>query len=697
MEFNELAEYFDKIQRTSSRLEMIDILSDMFKAIANLPDSDNNLRCAVYFTQGRINSEISIEPKLGVAEKQLIGLLSEKVAKSLPDIRKIVKMTGDIGEAAQGLIEQHDKLGSGLRMFITAGKKEGQNESEAVPQSPSKEVQSKKEQPDVDKEPKKSTKQFDLFSFTSGAAETQTPEAKNKKDEIENKKGPKTKVESSEPKKEKSNGIKQAVKPQDDYIRRSGSISIYDVHRELEKISKVSGANSTRDKSSLILGIMSKITPVAVKYLFNIINGTLRTGVSSMSIIDGLALAFTDSKDKRDEIEMAYYLMPDLGEVAVILKNEGLEGLAKLGISIGIPIKMMLASRVPYKEIPEKMGIPFYAEYKYDGERVQVHKKGAKITLFSRHLRNISDMYPDVIEAVSTQINVEDIVFEGEIVAMDSFYEKMLPFQVVSVRRRKYNVEEMVKKVKVTLFAFDLLYMNKGQDSSDAIMVMNMPLEERRKILKDTIKNTEQLRVSEGKYIHSLQEMVDYFKQAREDGAEGIMNKSIAENSLYRPGNRGFLWIKLKGLEGGKLLDTIDVVIIGGTYGQGKRAGMLSGILCAVYNQETDKFESLTNLGTGFDEETLTTLTKQLLEMKLEKKPKNILSNDQPDIWVPPEIIMEIAGDEITISQVYMAGADYNNGQGFSVRFPVFQRFRDDKGIKEITSSLEIKQMFDSQ
>ena len=240
---------------------MIDILSDMFKAIANLPDCDNNLRCAVYFTQGRINSEISIEPKLGVAEKQLIGLLSEKVAKSLPDIRKMVKMTGDIGEAAQSLIEQHDKLGSGLRMFITAGKKEGQNESEAVPQSPSKEVQSKKEQPDVDKEPKKSTKQFDLFSFTSGAAETQTPEAKNKKDEIENKKGPQTKVESSEPKKEKSNGIKQAVKPQDDYVRRSGSISIYDVHRELEKISKVSGANSTRDKSSLILGIMSKITP----------------------------------------------------------------------------------------------------------------------------------------------------------------------------------------------------------------------------------------------------------------------------------------------------------------------------------------------------------------------------------------------------------------------------------------------------
>ena len=387
--------------------------------------------------------------------------------------------------------------------------------------------------------------------------------------------------------------------------------------------------------------------------------------------------------------------MPDLGEVAVILKNEGLEGLAKLGISIGIPIKMMLASRVPYKEIPEKMGIPFYAEYKYDGERVQVHKKGAKITLFSRHLRNISDMYPDVIEAVSTQINVEDIVFEGEIVAMDSFYEKMLPFQVVSVRRRKYNVEEMVKKVKVTLFAFDLLYMNKGQDSSDAIMVMNMPLEERRKILKDTIKNTEQLRVSEGKYIHSLQEMVDYFKQAREDGAEGIMNKSIAENSLYRPGNRGFLWIKLKGLKWKTTRYHIDVVIIGGT--RRKRAGMLSGILCAVYNQETDKFESLTNLGTGFDEETLTTLTKQLLEMKLEKKPKNILSNDQPDIWVPPEIIMEIAGDEITISQVYMAGADYNNGQGFSVRFPVFQRFRDDKGIKEITSSLEIKQMFDSQ
>mgnify|MGYP005849504985 CR=1 FL=1 len=474
-------------------------------------------------------------------------------------------------------------------------------------------------------------------------------------------------------------------------------ISINEIHKELDKISKISGENSTRDKSNLILGLINKLDSVAVKYLFNIINGTLRTGVSSMTIIDGLAVAFTEKKELREVIERGYYLYPDLGEIAVILKNKGIQGIREMKITIGIPIKMMLASRVSYKEIPKKMGIPFYAEYKYDGERVQVHKKGSKITLFSRHLKNISEMYPDVIDTVSKQIPLEEIVFEGEIVAMDAFYEKMLPFQMVSLRRRKYNVEEMVKKVKVTLFAFDLLYFNKSSDPSTAVMVMDLALEQRRKYLKELIKESEQLRISDGKYIHSLEEMVEYFKKSREEGAEGIMNKSLAPEARYCPGNRGFYWIKLKGLEAGKLMDTLDVVIIGASFGQGKRAGKLSGILCAVYNEETEKFESLTNLGSGFDEETLEMLTVKLLKMKLDKKPTNVESKDAPDIWVTPEIIIEISCDEITLSQTAIAGASLNNGQGFSLRFPVFQRFREDKGVKEITTSVEIKQFYESQ
>ncbi len=701
MDFNMLAGYFEQIKNTSSRLEMIDILATLFKRIAAYPNSDENLRCAVYFTQGRINSEISEEPKLGVAEKQLINLLAEKVDKKVEDVRQVVKKKGDVGVAAQELIELSKKKGIGLGSFFASTDHEIRDSKHAPESNPSLESHPKSELGINEQEPKRiipknsqdnknqkpvSHKKKDLLSFA--------PDSSNQVEKEIN--HPKATTEHSEMIQSNIPQNLNVEKQQALVMEKGISLTIHEVHKELDKISKISGANSTRDKSKLILGLMNKLQPVAVKYLFNIINGTLRTGASSMTIIDGLTVAFTDKKELREEVETAYYILPDLGEIAVRLKNNGIQGLKTLNIMFGIPIKMMLASRVPYKEIPEKLGIPFYAEYKYDGERVQVHKKGNRIVLFSRHLKNISEMYPDVIETVLTQLNVEEIVFEGEIVAMDAFYEKMLPFQVVSLRRRKYNVEEMVKKVKVTLFSFDLLYFNKTSDPSTAVMVMNLPLEDRRTYLRELIKESDQLRISNGKYINSLEEMVEYFKKAREDGAEGIMNKSLAKEACYCPGNRGFYWIKLKGLEAGKLMDTLDVVIIGASYGQGKRAGKLSGILCAIYNPDTDKFESLTNLGSGFDEQTLDSLTERLLKIKVDKKPVNVESKDEPDIWVNPEIIIEIAGDEITISQIATAGATINNGQGFSVRFPVFQRFREDKDIKDITTCYEIKQFYDS-
>jgi DNA ligase-1 len=762
MDFNMLADFFEKIKNTASRLEMIDILAKLFKTIASYPNSDENLRCAVYFTQGRINSEISEDPKLGVAEKQLINLLAEKVDKKAEDIKQVVKKKGDVGIAAQELIEIALKKGIGLGSYVVSPKLEEKSsedkssedkpsegktledkssedkpsEGKTLEDKPSEDKPSKgkvpEDKPSEDKPSecktselkpleKKSTSDFGLSKHNDESKhknneyiEKECPIPNEKKIKKQTKKdlfGFASSQHNSEnqinKRPVKDNGNHEPEKSltvQEDTIQKlqvsnfgkGSGLTIYDVYKELDKISKISGANSTRDKSKLILGLVNKLTPIAVKYLFNIINGTLRTGASSMTIIDGLTVAFTNNKELRDQVERAYFMLPDLGQIAVLLKNGGIEGLKQLNVQIGIPIKMMLASRVPYKEIPEKLGIPFYAEYKYDGERVQVHKKGKYISLFSRHLKNISDMYPDVIEAVSNQVQIEEIVFEGEIVAMDTFYEKMLPFQVVSLRRRKYDVEEMVKKVKVTLFSFDLLYFNKTSDPKTAVMVMDFPLEDRRRYLKEIIKESEQLRISNGKYINSLEEMVEYFKKAREDGAEGIMNKSLAKDARYCPGNRGFYWIKLKGLEAGKLTDTLDVVIIGASYGQGKRAGKLSGILCAVYNPETDKFESLTNLGSGFDEPTLDMLTDRLLKIKVDKKPINVEAKDEPDIWVNPEIIIEIAGDEITVSQVATAGASINNGQGFSVRFPVFQRFREDKDVKEITTSLEVKQIYDS-
>jgi DNA ligase-1 len=191
--------------------------------------------------------------------------------------------------------------------------------------------------------------------------------------------------------------------------------------------------------------------------------------------------------------------------------------------------------------------------------------------------------------------------------------------------------------------------------------------------------------------------MIAFFNEARNMGAEGIMNKAIGPDSKYQAGNRGFSWIKLKGLEGAKMTDTIDVVIIGASWGKGRHKGTLSTLFTAIFNQETQKFEFFTRIGSGFSDQDIENLTKKLKELEIVKPPKEVLCKDMPDLWVRPEIIMEIMGDELTISNKSDAGATFDNPNGYSLRFPVFQRFREDKSITQITSTAEIMEFYDSQ
>ena len=222
------------------------------------------------------------------------------------------------------------------------------------------------------------------------------------------------------------------------------SLEISELYLALQKIALSEGAGSQDVKLGILRGLMRKCSPLENKYLLRIITSTLRVGVSTLSIIDGLALGFTGNKESRNIIEMAYNLHPDLGDVTIILAEKGIAEVEKIGITYGIPIRMMLASRVPYGEIIEKLGSPLIAEYKLDGERLQIHKQGQKIRLFSRRLLEISEQYPDVCKTITENIQVNNVIIEGEVVAMDSFYEKMLPFQVLSKRRRKYDVEDVM-------------------------------------------------------------------------------------------------------------------------------------------------------------------------------------------------------------------------------------------------------------
>ena len=461
------------------------------------------------------------------------------------------------------------------------------------------------------------------------------------------------------------------------------SLEISDLYSELMKIAITEGPGSHDIKLGILRGLMGKFSPLENKYLLRIITSTLRVGVSTITIIDGLALGFTGSKENKDVIERAFNLHPDLGDVTRILAEKGINDVKKIEILYGTPIRMMLASRVPYPEIITRLGAPFTAEFKLDGERLQIHKQDGTVLLFSRRLLDISSQYPDVCEIIKQNVKIDNAIIEGEVVAMDPFYEKMLPFQVLSKRRRVHDIENISKEVPVCVFLFDLL-MYKNESYIDK------PFPDRRKKLEEIIVERDELRLVKSNSIESTNELLDFFSHARKEGTEGIMAKSLKENSVYQAGNRGFLWIKLKGLEGGKLKDSVDVVLVGAFYGRGRRKGVYGTYIGAVYDQENDTFEAFTRVASGLTDDIMETLMKDMKQYEISTKPKYVLCDDKPDVWFKPEIVIEIIGDEITVSEKF-------SSLGYSLRFPVFQRLRPEKGPKDITSVQEINDLYKTQ
>ncbi len=478
-------------------------------------------------------------------------------------------------------------------------------------------------------------------------------------------------------------------KAQSTLFSAPAGLQLADIYNKLEEITKKSGPGSMDRKVQMLGGLFARATPLEARYLARIVNVTIRLGVADMTIIAALAEAYAGGRQNKEPVERAYNLYPDLGHIAEVLYDYGLDGVKDFQPTVGVPIRMMLASRMNFNEILPKLGGECLSEYKLDGERLQVHKNGKTVQLFSRKLIDISPQYPDVCEDVVKGIKGEQVIFEGEVVAMDHFYEKMLPFQVVSRRRRKFEIAKMREEVPVALFAFDLLFYN-------GTSYIDRPLPERRAKLGEILVPSDSLRHVIGKAIKNTDDLVSFFKEARAAGTEGIMNKAIGPDSVYQAGNRGFLWIKLKGLETAKMADTLDTVIIGAYHGQGRRAGVFGAFLVATLNEDTNQFESFTKVATGFDDPQLLDMQKRLSPLESKTKPKDVVHTaDAPDIWIEPKIIIEIAGDEITISPIFECARQLTElDQGYSVRFPVFQRIREDKDPSQITTSQEIMDIY---
>ena len=469
------------------------------------------------------------------------------------------------------------------------------------------------------------------------------------------------------------------------------TITLERVYDTLLKISKLEGKGSQDMKIKYISSLLNDATPIESKFILKILLGTLRLGIAENTVMDALAIAFTNKKENRGLVENAYNVSSDLGLVSEILSQEGIEGILKFKVSMFSPIRPMLADRVKSEqEALKRIENEFAAEYKLDGERAQIHKKNNKIILFSRSLENITEYYPDVVEKISESINADEGIFEAEIVAINENTGDFLPFQELMHRRRKYKLEKAVSDYPITVNFFDVLYFN-GNNCLDE------PYQERRKKLKSIIKENSFAKLIPMSIVKNEDDISDIIENSINSGCEGLMLKVLT--APYRAGSRGSNWLKLKREYQNELGDSLDLVVIGAFFGRGRRTGKYGTLLLATYNSESDTFPSICKVGTGFSDESLDQLFQILSNKVILKKNPRVDSSMDADIWFEPELVIEIVASEITLSPIHKTGLDYvRKNTGFALRFPKFTgKIRTEKLADDASTDEEVMALYKNQ
>ncbi|MCS7125038.1 MAG: ATP-dependent DNA ligase [Candidatus Bathyarchaeota archaeon] len=470
-------------------------------------------------------------------------------------------------------------------------------------------------------------------------------------------------------------------------------LTVQKVYETFDKMARASGSGAIDTKITLLAGLLADATPKEAKYIMRTVTGNLRLGIADMTVLDALAIAYGGGKETRELVERAYNISSDLGLVAKTLAEEGLEGIKKFKVIVGKPIRPMLAERLSLpEEILEKLGGKCVAEYKYDGERIQAHKKGDEITLFSRRLEDISDQYPDAIDLLRRHVLAEEAIVEAECVAIDPDTGEMRPFQELMHRRRKYGIEKAMEEYPVSLFMFDALYV----DGKDLTLE---PYPVRRKTLESIIREGDRMKIAKSIITGDVKELEKFFLEAIEDGCEGLMCKSINEDSVYQAGARGWLWIKYKRDYKSEMTDTVDLVVVGAFHGRGKRAGTYGALLLAAYNPENDIFETVCKCGTGFTDEDLAKLPEMMKKHVIPHKHPRVNSQIEADVWFEPKVVVEVLGAEITLSPIHTCAMNtIRQGNGLAIRFPRFTgNYRLDKAAEDATTTTEIVEMYQKQ
>ena len=578
MEFSTLAEIFQRMEKTSKRIELTDILVELLKKTPKeiLPN-------VVYLLQGIIRPNFE-GVELGIAEKLAIRAISKSSGLSIKKIEDDYREGGDLGLTALNILK--------------------------------------------------------LKTQTTFTAE---------------------------------------------------KITVERVYDTLFKIAKLEGKGSQDLKMKYISSMLNDATPVEAKFVMKILLGTLRLGVAENTVMDALAIAFTGKKENKEEIENAYNVSSDLGKVSLVIATDGIEEIKKFKISLFNPIRPMLADRVKSEtEAIKKMPQLFAAEYKLDGERVQIHKQMNKIILFSRRLENITQYYPDIIENAGKSINVDEGIFEAEIVPINENTGEFLPFQELMHRRRKHKLEEAVLQYPITVNFFDVLYF-------DDKNCLNLEYTKRREILEKVVKEDNFSKLVPMSLVKNENEIEDFLENSINSGCEGLMLKT--PNAGYRAGARGSNWLKLKREYRNELGDSLDLVVIGAYFGRGRRTGLYGTLLLGTYNPEKDNFPSICKVGTGFTDESLDQLYQILSNKVILKKNPRVISEMEADVWLEPELVLEVVASEITLSPIHKTGLNLvRENSGFALRFPKFTgKIRYEKAAEDASTHDEVITLYKNQ
>jgi len=478
----------------------------------------------------------------------------------------------------------------------------------------------------------------------------------------------------------------------------SDSLSVKDIHKGLLQFLSITGTGSQEKKEDYLLKLLRSVMPLSAKYIVRVISGKLRLGFSDMTLIDSFSWMETGDKSIRKELEDAYNISADIGYIVKTLKEDGLKGIQKISITPGIPIRPAAAERMPdARSILKKLG-DCIAQPKLDGFRLQVHldkrKSEPTIRFFSRNLLDMSNMFPELVDALK-DLPVKTLVAEGEAICFDEDTGSFMPFQETVKRKRKHGIEEMMLEYPLKLYFFDLLYLD-GESYLDKTHTQRrkklVSLLDNKKIKKERV-----IYSVDEKKITTPKELDTYFEENIAQGLEGLVVKK--QDEKYRPGKRNFNWIKFKRQETGSLDDTLDCVILGYYFGHGKRAGFgIGALLVGIYNKAKDHFETIAKIGTGLSDSAWKDIKKRCDAIQVKKRPNNVeCSKDvYPDVWVIPEVVCMIRADEITKSPQHKAGSTEKE-LGFALRFPRFMGYRPDKSPYEATEIKEVKRLYDLQ